>query len=73
MKREIVPELNAEDKTLMENILAAGKICSAAGFFIPISFTTCIDLTTFILKFHAFINLLGGDLQSMMVLKRSHN
>jgi transposase len=26
MKQEIVPELNAEDKTLMENILAAGKI-----------------------------------------------
>jgi hypothetical protein len=25
MKREILPGLNAEDKTLMENILAAGK------------------------------------------------
>jgi hypothetical protein len=26
MKREILPELNAEDKTLVENILAAGTI-----------------------------------------------
>jgi hypothetical protein len=26
MKREIVLELNAEDKTMMENILATGKI-----------------------------------------------
>jgi predicted transcriptional regulator len=26
MKREIVPELNTVDKTLTENILAAGKI-----------------------------------------------
>jgi hypothetical protein len=26
MKREIVPELSVEDKTLMENILAAGKV-----------------------------------------------
>jgi hypothetical protein len=26
MKPEIVPELNAQDKTMMENILAAGKI-----------------------------------------------
>jgi hypothetical protein len=25
MKREILPELNAEDKTLMENMLVAGK------------------------------------------------